>query len=292
MTLAHSPDPDDAFMWWPLEGAIDTGPFRYRLIQDDIQSLNERAIERGDLDITALSIHAYPHVRERYALTAMGSSMGDGYGPRIVAREPRGDGWGWLAEPGVRIATPGRFTTAHLVLRLMLNGAEPNTIETPFDRILDAVAAGEADAGLVIHEGQLTYADAGLSLIADLGVWWRSETGLPLPLGGNAIRRDLDERFGAGSLSAAVAALARSLEHAMSERDESLSHAMAHARGLDPTAADEFVSMYVNRLTIDAGERGADAVALLLGKAHALDLCPDPGEIVMQGVTEQARTSE
>ncbi|RMH25064.1 MAG: ABC transporter substrate-binding protein [Planctomycetota bacterium] len=281
LTLAHSPDPDDAFMWWPLEGEIDTGPVRFRLIRDDIQSLNERAVTRGDLDVTAISIHAYPHARGRYALTSMGSSMGDGYGPRIVAREPRGEGWGWLAQPGVRIATPGRYTTAHLVMRLMLAGAEPDTVETPFDRILEAVASGEADAGLVIHEGQLTYADAGLSLIADLGVWWRSETGLPLPLGGNAVRRDLDERFGEGVTQAVLSALARSLTHAMSEREESLSRALACARGLSEAAADEFVSMYVNPLTIDAGARGAEAISLLLGKAHALGLCPDPGPIEM-----------
>lgn len=279
LTLAHSPDPDDAFMWWPLEGAIDTGRFSFELIPLDIQTLNQRAIREGDLDITAISIHTYPHVRHRYALTSCGSSMGDGYGPRLVAREPRGEGIGWLGEPGVRIATPGLQTTAHLVLQMMLRGGAFTPVPLPFDEILNAVAAGEVDAGLVIHEGQLTYADAGLALIADLGAWWRGETGLPLPLGGNAIRRDLDERFGPGTLGEVVEILTRSLEYALSERDTSVQRAMQHARGLDAATADEFISMYVNRLTLDAGNRGLDAITALLGQAHGMGLCPDPGEV-------------
>lgn len=279
LTLAHSPDPDDAFMWWPLTGAIDTGRFRFELVPQDIQSLNERAIATGDLDITAISIHTYPHVKDRYALTSCGSSMGDGYGPRVVAREPRPDGAQWLADPNTRVATPGFQTTAHLVYRMMLRGAEPNAIALPFDRILDAVVNGDVDAGIVIHEGQLTYADAGLSLIVDLGAWWRGETGLPLPLGGNAIRRDLDKRFGAGTMEDVTAILARSLEHALAEREESVAFAMQHARGLDSATADEFISMYVNRLTIDAGERGVDAIQALLSQAQEMGLCPDPGDV-------------
>ena len=281
LTLAHSPDPDDAFMWWPLGGAIDTGRFRYRLVQEDIQSLNERAIDRGDLDITAISIHAYAHVKDRYALTSCGSSMGDGYGPRIVAKEPRGESPAWIADPDVRIATPGSRTTAELVLRMMFRGCEPTMVAMAFDRVLGAVMAGEVDAGLVIHEGQLTYADEGLSLIADLGVWWRGETGLPLPLGGNAIRRDLEDRFGAGALSEVADALTRSVQYALSERDESVRRALANTPGVDAAIADEFISMYVNNLTLDAGERGGEAIRELLAQAHALGLCPDPGPVDM-----------
>lgn len=279
LTLAHSPDPDDAFMWWPLLGEIDTGRFQFELVPLDIQSLNVRAIERGDLDITAISIHTYPHVKDRYALTSCGASMGDGYGPRIVAREAQEDSHTWLADPSIRVATPGLQTTAHLVYRMMLKGAEPQATAVPFDTILDVVATGDADVGIVIHEGQLTYADAGLSLVADLGAWWRGETGLPLPLGGNAIRRDLDDRFGAGTLEEVTAILSRSIQHALSERDKSVEIAMEHARGLDAATADEFISMYVNRLTLDAGARGLDAIQTLLRQAHAMGLCPDPGEI-------------
>ncbi len=281
LTLAHSPDPDDAFMWWPLTGAIDTGRFRFELVPEDIQSLNQRAIRKGDLDITAISIHTYPHVKDRYALTSCGSSMGDGYGPRLVAREPRSDGFAWLADPASRIATPGLQTTAHLVFRMMLRGAEPNAIALPFDQIMDAVVNGEVDAGIVIHEGQLTYADAGLSLITDLGAWWRGETGLPLPLGGNAIRRDLDDRFGDGACEEVTGILSQSIAHALVEREESVAYAMQHARGLDSATADEFISMYVNRLTIDAGERGLEAIQALLSLAHHMGLCPDPGEVTM-----------
>ncbi len=281
LALAHSPDADDTFMWWPLGGAIDTGRFRYRLVRADIGTLNDRAIAAAEYDITAISMHAYAYVRDRYALTSCGASMGDGYGPRVVAREPRGDGAGWLAGPGVRVATPGLTTTAHLALRMMLRGAEPESVVMPFDRVLDAVTSGRADAGVVIHEAQLTYADAGLALIADLGAWWRSETGLPLPLGANVIKRDLDERFGAGTLAEVTGVLARSVEHALSEREESLRVALEADPGADRAIADEFISMYVNSLTLDAGERGADAVRELLSQAHAMGLCPDPGEIDM-----------
>lgn len=313
LTLAHSPDPDDAFMWWPLDSrdpAIDTGRFEFRLAPADIQSLNDRALTQGDLDITALSIHTYPHVKDRYALTSCGASMGDGYGPRLVAREPVASIMGLNAsrknsEPGApcdpahtgperpntpasRIATPGLRTTAHLVLQMMLRaprwdrGFAHQTavlVPMPFDQILSAVLSGDVDAGLVIHEAQLTYADAGLALIADLGAWWRGETGLPLPLGGNAIRRDLDERFGAGTREEVTAILLRSIQHALCERDTSLLRANEYARGLDQAVADEFISMYVNSLTIDAGGRGLEAIRALLRTAHAMGLCPDPGEI-------------
>jgi len=279
LTLAHSPDPDDAFMWWPLSGAIDTGRFRYELVPMDIQSLNERAIDRADLDITAISIHTYAHIKDVYALTSCGASMGDGYGPRIVAREPRGDGVGWLTEPGIRIATPGLQTTAHLVLQMMLHGFSPVLEARPFDMILDAVSSGEVDAGVVIHEGQLTYADEGLSLIADLGAWWRGETGLPLPLGGNVVKRDLDERFGAKALEEVAGTLKSSVEFALCERETSVERAMEHARGVDAATADEFISMYVNSLTLDAGERGLEAIQSLLTQAHQMGLCPDPGEV-------------
>jgi len=187
LTIGHSPDPDDAFMWWPLgdagkdiHPAIDTGRFRFHPVAEDIEKLNRRAIDTGDLDITACSMHAYAHIAGRYALTACGASMGDGYGPKVVAKDPHPIAW--LGEPGVRIAIPGRRTTAFLTLRLMV-GRDVETVEAPFERIIELVASGEVDAGVVIHEAQLTYADQGLSLIADLGSWWTGEPGLPSPEG-------------------------------------------------------------------------------------------------------------
>jgi 1,4-dihydroxy-6-naphthoate synthase len=289
LTMAHSPDPDDAFMWLalgdvgergglatPREPLIDTGRFRFHVIARDVETLNQRAVERGDLDITAISFHTYPMIWDRYALTASGASMGDGYGPKVVAREARDPGW--LRTPGLRIATPGKRTTAHLTLRLML-GQEFRAVETPFDEVMDRVASGDADAGVVIHEGQITYPQRGLALVVDLGAWWKQHTGLPLPLGGNAIRRDLDERFGAGALAEVAGILSASIRHSMANRAQSLAHAASYARGVTPEQNDEFVRMYVNDLTIDAGETGARAIERLLGDAHAAGLCPDPGPI-------------
>jgi len=280
VTIGHSPDPDDAFMWWPLDGGIDTGRFRFKAVPEDIESLNRRAVERGDLDVTAISMHSYALVHERYALTSFGASVGDGFGPKIVAREPHKRHW--LAEPGRTIAIPGERTTAYLAGRLCI-GRPFEFVAMPFERIIDAVASGETDAGIVIHEGQLTFADAGLALVADLGAWWLERTGLPLPLGANAVRRDLDERFGPGATGEIAGALSRSIAHALANRDQGVEHAQAFARGIPRTTTDEFISMYVNELTIDLGDRGARAVERLLRDGAEAGLCPDPGPIELVG---------
>lgn len=289
LTLAHSADADDAFMWWPLgdagaspavEPAIDTGGFRFVPIAGDIEAFNRRAVERGDLDITAISMRAYPEVRARYALTSCGCSMGDGYGPRVIARQAMG--FADLLDPARAIAIPGERTTAFLALRLLL-GATPRFVALPFDQVIPAVRAGRADAGLVIHEAQITFAEARLHLVADLGALWKQRTGLPLPLGGNAIRRDLDERFGPGTLGRVTAVLARSIRHALDHRSHGLEHARRLPGGMSGTMAvedvDRYVGLYVNDLTLDAGERGRAAIELLLNKGHEAGFCPDPGPI-------------
>ncbi len=283
LTIAHSPDPDDAFMWWPLgtpdsSPAIDTAPFEFVPVPEDIEALNRRAIERADLDITAISMHAYPHVREHYMLTSFGSSMGSAYGPKIVAREPRDTDWLATADP--LIAIPGVRTSAYLALQLLLPGS-PRVIAMPFDEIIPAINAQRADAGLVIHEGQLTFEQAGLHLVADLGAWWHDQTNLPLPLGANAVKRDLDDRFGAGTLARLATVLHNSLTHALANRERALAIAGAFTSNAGATDAqiDEFVSMYVNDLTLDMGDAGHTAVRELLDHGFARGLCPDPGPI-------------
>ncbi|MFG0257821.1 MAG: menaquinone biosynthesis family protein [Phycisphaerales bacterium JB043] len=285
LTIAHSPDPDDAFMWRPLgsvggdvepfEPSIDTSPFRFQPVMLDIESLNRRAIEHADLDITAISFHTYPHVRHAYALTSCGSSMGEGYGPKIVSRQVRDIGW--LASD-ITIATPGTHTTAHLTLRLLL-GRDFNAIEVPFEEIIEHVAQGRSDAGIVIHEGQLTYPDHSLRLVTDLGAWWTESTGLPLPLGANAIRRDLDARHGTGTSTRLARVLLDSIRASQEDRAASLSYAASFGRGISEQRNDEFVTLYVNPLSEDMGERGATAVRELLTRAHDAGLCPDPGGI-------------
>jgi 1,4-dihydroxy-6-naphthoate synthase len=252
--VAHSPDSDDAFMFYALaEGKIDTGDLRYVHELQDIESLNQRAL-KAELEVTAVSIHAYAYLTERYALLPHGSSMGDRYGPRLVAREPmsRAD------VRGKRIAVPGPLTTAYLALQLY----EPDfeAVMTPFDQIEDAVVDGEVDAGLLIHEGQLTFGDRGLHLIADMGEWWFQETGLPLPLGGNVVRKDL----GAELIRTVSRHLRASIAYGLEHRVKALDHAMQFSRGLDRGKADEFVGMYVNDWTLDYGERGRQAVRTLL----------------------------
>ncbi|MBM4107801.1 MAG: ABC transporter substrate-binding protein [Phycisphaerae bacterium] len=321
LTLAHSPDPDDAFMWWPITGKVapgsvalgdgtppdlpvlappvlDTGRFRFRAVPADIEALNRRAIGVADLDVTALSFRAYPEAAGRYALTACGSSFGEGFGPRIVCRKDQARDRvkigceGCLKPPHVRIAVPGVKTTAFLMLGLVLGpeamGARGRFIELPFDRVIPAVASGRADAGLVIHEGQLLFEQAGLRLVLDVGAWWKERTGLPLPLGGNALRRDLDDRFGAGTRREVGATLHRSIEHALAHRDESIDYAigfaLANARtsgGVAPDRerVDRYVSMYVNRWTLDMGGAGREAVRRLLEEGARAGLCPDPGPI-------------
>ena len=252
--VAHSPDSDDAFMFYALaEGKIDTEGLRYVHELQDIESLNQRAL-RGELEVTAVSIHAYAYLADRYALLPHGSSMGDRYGPRLVARE--------LASKdilrGSRIAIPGPLTTAYLALRLYLPDFEP--VPTPFDQIEQAVADGTVDAGLLIHEGQLTFGDLGLKLIVDLGEWWFEQTGLPLPLGGNVIRKDL----GHDLISKISRHLRASIAYGLEHRTAALDHAMQYARGLDRAKADTFVGMYVNDWTLDYGETGRRAVQELL----------------------------
>jgi 1,4-dihydroxy-6-naphthoate synthase len=252
--VAHSPDSDDAFMFYALAaGKIDTDGITYVHELQDIESLNQRAL-RGELEVTAVSIHAYAYLADRYALLPHGASMGDRYGPRLVARErfTRAD------VRGRRIAIPGPLTTAYLALKLYEPDFEP--VPTPFDQIEDAVLDGRVDLGLLIHEGQLTYADRGLHLVADMGEWWFESTGLPLPLGGNVVRKDLGPELVAKISRHLRASIAYGLDH----RAKALDHAMQYARGLDRGKADTFVGMYVNDWTLDYGARGRAAVRALL----------------------------
>jgi len=269
--LAHSPDADDAFMFWALAtGKIDTGDRRYVQELADIESLNRRAL-KGELEVTAVSVHAYAHLADRYALLAHGASMGDRYGPRIVARDARpADPRGALVRPGTVIAVPGELTTAFLALKLYQPAVRHVTV--PFDEIEDYVAAGRAEAGLLIHEGQLTYGDRGLHLWADLGEWWHRETGLPLPLGGNVVRRDL----GPALMRGIARDLKASIEYGLAHRDEALAHAKAFSRGMDDARTDEFVGMYVNGYTLDYGRDGRRAVEEFLSRARQAGLIPAP----------------
>jgi 1,4-dihydroxy-6-naphthoate synthase len=262
--VAHSPDSDDAFMFYALAaGKVDTDGIQYVHELQDIESLNQRAL-RGELEVTAVSIHAYAYLADRYALLPHGSSMGDGYGPRLVATSPR-----TLADlSGARIAVPGPLTTAYLALRLCL--PEFKAVQMAFDAIEDAVLTGEVEAGLLIHEGQLTFADRGLHLVVDLGAWWQNETGLPLPLGGNVVRKDLGPEL-VGKISRHLrASIAYGLEH----RADALAHAMSYARGLDDSRADTFVGMYVNAWTLDYGEIGRRAVREVLARGFAAGIIP------------------
>jgi 1,4-dihydroxy-6-naphthoate synthase len=280
--LAHSPDADDAFMFYALaKGKIATGERSYIHELADIQTLNERAM-KGELDVTAVSFHAYAHLADRYALLSHGASMGDRYGPRLVARDAAAGDPRAMAQ-GKRVAVPGPLTTAFLALQLYQPDFEP--VMTPFDRIEDVVLAGEVDAGLLIHEGQLTYARRGLHLWVDLGAWWFGETGLPLPLGGNAIRRALGPELMVQVSRDLRASIAFGLAH----RDDALRYALSFARGLDRATTDEFVGMYVNQLTLDYGERGRRAVRMLLERGAAAGLLPS-GEVtfVDDGATPQS----
>ncbi len=263
--VAHSPDSDDAFMFYALAaGKIDTGDLEFEHVLEDIETLNRAAFE-GAYEVTAVSIHAYAHLDDRYALLGSGASMGDGYGPVVVAREPMEP----QALVSATVAIPGTLTSAALALQLW--NPELRTTVLPFDRILPAVAAGEVDAGVVIHEGQLTYADEGLHKVVDLGEWWAGETGgLPLPLGGNVIRRDLGEAL----MRRVAGLLEASIRYALTHREEALEHALAYGRGLDRERADRFVGMYVNEFTLDYGERGREAVRRFLERAHRARLIP------------------
>jgi 1,4-dihydroxy-6-naphthoate synthase len=263
--VAHSPDSDDAFMFFALaKGLIDTGELRFEHVLKDIETLNREAFD-GTYEVTAVSIHAYAHLDEGYALLGSGASMGDGYGPVLVAREPI------VPEQlaAKKIAIPGRLTSAALALKMWNPSLQ--TVTYAFDEIMPAVQSGEVDAGVVIHEGQLTWEDEGFSKIVDLGVWWAEETGgMPLPLGGNVIRRDLGEE-----MCARVAALLKeSIQYSLDHREEALDYALDYGRGLDRDKADRFVGMYVNELTVDYGERGRRAVRDFLDRAANERLIP------------------
>jgi 1,4-dihydroxy-6-naphthoate synthase len=272
--VGHSPDPDDAFMFHALANdKIDTGRYRFTHELQDIQSLNQRAFQ-GELELTAVSLHGYAYVTDRYALCACGASVGDNYGPMVVAREERSID----SLRGRTIAIPGKLTTAYLALKLLL-GDDFTPVVHPFDEILNVVAAGKADAGLIIHEGQLTYGDQGLSLIVDLGKWWHQETGLPLPLGANAIRKDL----GREAMEEVTALLKQSIQYGLDHRKESLEYALQFGRDLDRQKADTFVGMYVNDWTLDFGPRGREAVEVLLRRGHEAGIIPQPVELEFIG---------
>jgi 1,4-dihydroxy-6-naphthoate synthase len=275
--VAHSPDSDDAFMFYALaEGKLDTGDLRYEHELSDIESLNKRARNR-ELDVSAVSIHAYAYIADDYALLASGSSMGDGYGPRLVATTPAPASGAQEAARGKRIAIPGLMTTAYLALRLWQPDFEP--VVMAFDAIEDAVKSGAVDLGLLIHEGQLTYADDGLHLWADMGAWWLEETGLPLPLGGNVVRRDL----GAEVIEQVARDLRASIVYSLEHRAPALAHARQYNRGISDERTDAFVGMYVNDWTVDYGARGREAVQLLLDRAAEGGVIPDKVKVEFVG---------
>ena len=259
-TLGHSPDPDDAFMFYAMaENKIDLRGYRFEHRLEDIQTLNERAL-RGELHISAISIHAFAYVSDRYALLPCGASMGDGYGPMVVTLEaPGGDPRDWLKQK--TIAIPGKMTSAYLALQMYLGDFKYTVV--PFDQIFDAVKNGKADAGLIIHEGQLTYERAGFTKIVDLGEWWKSETGLPLPLGGNVLRKDIPPDVQRDLL----AIMRESIDYGLAHREEAVRHSMPYARDMDTQLAGKFIGMYVNDFTRDYGETGREAIRRFLNRA-------------------------
>lgn len=270
INLGHSPDPDDAFMFYALaHNKLDTGNLEFRHQLQDIETLNRRCL-RGELEVSAVSIHAYAHLTDKYALLPSGCSMGDKYGPMVVARKTmtidqlRGE----------RIAVPGTLTTAFLTLRLLL-GQEFEFEVVPFDQIINVVADGRFEAGLIIHEGQLTFQNQGLQLVVDLGVWWQNKTGLPLPLGGNVVRRDLESELAHRISELLKMSIRYSLEH----RTEALNYALEYARDMDRSTADQFVGMYVNDWTIDYGPQGRQAIERLLSDAYAAGVIPRPIQV-------------
>lgn len=276
LRVGHSPDSDDAFMFYALtHGKIDTGELAFAHQLEDIETLNRRALN-GELEISAVSIHAFAHLADKYALLASGSSMGDRYGPKLIARAPLTLDDLRAAKP--TIAIPGTLTTAYLTLQLCL-GKDVPTVVMPFDQILPAVLEGKVDVGLIIHEGQLYYPDKGLHQIADLGEWWFRETGLPLPLGGNVVRKDLGEE----TVATVARLLKESIVYALEHRPEALAYALTYARDLDPALADQFIGMYVNDWTVDYGPRGREAVRALLQRGWEAGLVPNPGTVQFVG---------
>ncbi len=270
ISIAHSPDSDDAFMFYGLAtNKVRVPGYRFQHTLTDIETLNQRAIHEAFYDVTAISFHAYPYLQNNYMLMTCGGSVGDGYGPMIVSPRP--------ITPAdlrrMRIAVPGTLTTAYLTLKLFAPEIETEVV--PFDRIIPAVLAGEFEAGLIIHEGQLTYARDGLVKLVDLGQWWREQTGLPLPLGGNAIRRSL----GREAIEVTSQALRDSIQHALDHRDEALSYAMQFARDLDTNAANQFVGMYVNGRTLDYGDDGRVAIRKILEMGYDRGIITERAEV-------------
>jgi 1,4-dihydroxy-6-naphthoate synthase len=264
ITIAHSPDSDDAFMFYGLaRGGVPTGDLEVTHQLVDIETLNRHARE-GRHEVTALSFHAYPYVADGYALMPCGGSIGDGYGPLLVAREALDPAQ--LA--GKTVAVPGTLTSAYLALKLFAPGVQTRVV--PFDRILDEVREGRVDVGLIIHEGQLTYGGHGLAKVLDLGEWWKDETSLPLPMGGNAVRRDL----GSERMRQLTRLVRETIRHSLENREAALDYAMSFARGMDPKVADRFVGMWVNDMTLDIGERGRRAVQTFLDRGHEAGVIP------------------
>src|SRR6201986_4880729 len=274
ISIAHIPDSDDAFMFYGLAtNKVRVPGFKFNHTLTDIETLNQSAINEAFYDVTAISFHAYPYLQEKYTLMSCGGSVGEGYGPMIVATTKR-----TLDEvKKMRIAVPGTLTTAFLTLKLFAPEIEYAVV--PFDKIIPAVASGEFEAGLIIHEGQLTYANDGLTKLLDLGQWWREQTGLPLPLGGNAIRRSL----GKETLLTATNALRDSIQHALDHREEALDYAMQFARDLDPALANRFVGMYVNERTLNYGPDGREAIQKLLEMGYDRGVIPHRANVDFAG---------
>lgn len=267
LSVGHSPDPDDAFMFYALaHNKIPTGNLAFAHELQDIETLNRRCLKQ-ELDISAISLHAFAYLSDKYALLSSGCSMGDRYGPMVVAKKA------YTIEElkNLRIAVPGTLTTAFLSLSLLLGSKFQYEI-VPFDEIINAVEQGKVDAGLIIHEGQLTFQNQGLKLVIDMGVWWYEKTGLPLPLGGNVVRKDL----GADIISEASRLIRESIHYGLDHRKEALAYALQYGRDLDTGLADKFVGMYVNDWTVDYGEKGRKAVQLLLTEGHKAGVIPHP----------------
>ncbi len=274
ITIAHSPDSDDAFMFYGLAtNKVRVPGYRFTHTLTDIETLNRKALEEQTYDVTAVSFHAFPYIQDNYDIMNCGGSVGENYGPMIVS--PRAFTLDEIKK--VRVAIPGTMTTAYLTLKLF--APEIETVAVPFDQIIPAVLAGEFEAGLIIHEGQLTYARDGLKKILDLGVWWTEQTGLPLPLGGNAIRRSL----GPEVQKIVTDALRDSIQHALDHREQALDYAMQFARDLDPSLANRFVGMYVNERTLNYGDDGREAIRKLLDMGYQRGIIPYPARVEFAG---------
>jgi 1,4-dihydroxy-6-naphthoate synthase len=270
ITIAHSPDSDDAFMFYGLaKDKVVVPGYRFTHTLTDIETLNHRAMNEAFYDVTAVSFHAYPYIQDNYAIMSCGGSVGENYGPMIIAPRP----YSLDEVRKLKIAVPGTLTTAYLTLKLFAPEIETEVV--PFDQIIPQVLEGKYDAGLIIHEGQLTYSHSGLHKIIDLGIWWREQTGMPLPLGGNAIRRSL----GPEVIHIVTKALRDSIQFGLDHRKDALAHAMQYARDLDPELANQFVGMYVNERTLGYGPDGQEAIRKLLQMGHERGIIPHPVKI-------------